>query len=343
MKTKRMLLCAVAALSMLTGCGSDEDQSNQAAKPNQENSTQANPEQGAGQGNGANIEDAPGGEQGASSEALMAEFKKLADEAAEAKELTAYFDQHAAEVNEETADAMFTVLEQYYARDLQVSNDAFFQPGVQEAFADAGYVPAEEMAAKVNDSKVKALIETKLAGRYKLETSEGVYYLIVDYGALSNAYGDFLSADLRQYVRFKAMESDAKTMSDAAVVISWDELAARALAGEAYLQANKDGQRRTEVLQQYVNYMQLYVFGGDNTPIFDFETYKVTDEVKQSYEHTVSSHPDTVTASLIQQYLDILQRSEYRVFTPDGDGVKDVVEVQKFRDELQQKASDQLN
>ena len=69
---------------------------------------------------------------------------------------------------------------------------------------------------------------------YKLINLEGSWYPIIDYARV-NAYIDYLSDDYKAYVLLRTLESNKTYAKDAALKITWDELAQRVLTVEDFL------------------------------------------------------------------------------------------------------------
>lgn len=263
---------------------------------------------------------------------LLDKYNAVAADAQEAATIVSYLNENLMQADVSTADAMVRGLNAFYDKDLQRTQEAFFQGNVQEVLASAEWPITAVNASSITDEKVKQLVATKLAGGYKMVSVEGMIYPIVDY-ELQKTFMKKLSDDLNVYIAIQAEESKQPTARDAALVISWDELADRALATENYLTKYPDTPERASVMQLYTNsYLTMYILGLNNTPVFDFDSFKLLDEVKESYEKTVREHPDSVTGKLISSYLEILETTGWNVYDKRNGEQTAIPKVKRFHE-----------
>ncbi|QJD87472.1 hypothetical protein [Cohnella herbarum] len=179
-------------------------------------------------------------------------------------------------------------------------------------------------------------------GGYKLITAEGFIFPIVDYGKLVS-YADKMSISMKAYLDVMATESDAATARDAGLAISWDELANRALAAESYVVAFPDTPERKAIEIKYLNYLNMYLIGLNNTPIFDYDTFLILPEVKSQYEQMATTHAGTITGQLTKQLLSILDTTEGAVFAKSKNGEQtNIPAIQQFRDKINASVSSKL-
>ncbi|MBD2867608.1 hypothetical protein [Paenibacillus arenilitoris] len=326
-KWKSMLIgvCLAAAL-IVSGCGGGGNAGN------------GNANAGAGSNPPVSEEPPAATPEGKVDQELLDRLQAALKDAADASVVTAFITEHISVANQATADAMLRALHAYYDANLEAAQQAFFEDGVQEALLAEQWPITEEAAASIKDEAAKKLALGAFKGGYKLETVEGSIYPIVDYG-YQKRFGEQLSEPMNAYIGLKAAESDKATVKDGGLVIAWDELAARALEAEQYLDKYKDSPEREEVLSLYVDrYLAMYVNGQINSPIYDRETMKLLDEVKASYMKTVADAADSVTGQLVAKFLTALAETDERVAElKDGEAV-DLPAVKPFRDGLADEA-----
>lgn len=76
--------------------------------------------------------------------------------------------------------------------------------------------------------------------------------------------------------------------------------------------------------------------GLDNTPVFDFDTFKIDTQVKAAIEKAISDYPGTVTAKLAQEYLAILDKTGGAVYKKGKNGEQIAIpEVKAYYDGLE--------
>lgn len=272
---------------------------------------------------------------------ILAAFKAKIKSGAAAAELNKQLDTDLPQAAPETADEMIRELLAYYDAHLQDASPELEQQDIQQALQQMKWpITEDEIAGMKSDSTRKAIQDT-IDGGYKLDTAEGMIFPVVDYGKLKR-FNDALSPEMRDYIALLAKESDQKSASDGGLVITWDEVANRALAAEKYIRDYPDSKERDAAANLYLQYMIDLLYGLDNTPIFDFDTYKLNAGVKAEYEKIVSEQAGTTTAKVVQSFLDVMKQTNDAVFKKGSGGQKDIPEVKAFREGMEKQIREDL-
>ncbi|MGG6311598.1 hypothetical protein [Paenibacillus macerans] len=334
---KVMLSLSLAALmagALLTGCMKDDATNDPVME--QTGSLGDAPAPGSPEHNdtGENNAVAPEDPSAADRDRILEQFKSFQAGNPEAKEWFAFFDAHLAGLPPEDADMLMQKLLVFYEEDLLKTQNEFAEEAVIQALSELGWPIPDERIRQIRDEAVRGKIESELAGGYKLETAEGSVFPVVDYGALKK-YNAALSEKMQGFIALLAMESDSKLASDAALSITWDELAERAVAYERYFDkyAGTPEAEQAKMLY-YSRYLRTYLYGLDNTPNFDYETYRLSAEAKASYENTVKAYKGTRTAEAVQEFLDVLEAADWQVYSKVGGAQTEIPEVKAYRDRV---------
>jgi len=97
------------------------------------------------------------------------------------------------------------------------------------------------------------------------------------------------------------------------LVITWDEIADRINIHESYLNKYPDSIRKEEMQRYLLYYMKAYLFGLDNSSVFDYESDKFKGEVLQSYQKSIKAYPDTELAGILSEYTGLLEKNNYKL------------------------------
>lgn len=241
-----------------------------------------------------------------------------------------------------TADDLIRAMERYDKKQLPAFEKKFDDTAIQQALSKLQYPITEAEVASLKDKNARNLAQDAIDGGYKLEMAEGYVFPVIDYARLL-AYKDKLSDAMNAYLGILAAESTEASAKDAGLVISWQELQYRTLAAENYVQTYPATPERAEIEKRFLNYLYIYFYGLNNTPIFDFDTYHVQPEVKALYESAAEKHKDMVTGRLSKEMLDVLTKTKGAVFAKAKDGSQtDIHEMKAFRDSIEAKAKDGL-
>lgn len=275
-------------------------------------------------------------------QALLEQFQEAVKEAEEAADVIAFLNTNIANADQVTADTMLRGLHVYYDTHLEAAQNAFFTASMQDVLVKEPWPITEETAASIQDEAVRKLVQTALNGGYKLEMVEGSIYPIVDY-SYQKGYSKHLSEQMKAFVELQAVESDKVPAKDGGLIISWDELAERALLAEAFMTKYKDSPESGAVQNKFVNsYLMMYINGLVNTPIYDLETFKLLDEAKASYQKTVAEAPQSVTGRITARFLDVLASTDDRIFTENDGEQTEIPAIKQFRDGLVTEAEELL-
>jgi hypothetical protein len=273
---------------------------------------------------------------------LLEQFKDMTLANGPADELFTSFKRMIMEAEPAEADELIRTLESYYTNNLSATEKKFEPENVQQELSEAKWPFTEDQIAGIKDDSVRSLVEQTIAGGYKLEITEGYAFPVVDYGKLLS-FGDRVTTPMKAYLDLMAMESDEKTASDGGFVISLEELSRRTLAAESYVATFPDTAERKKAENRFIQYLNFYLIGLNNSPIFDYETFILLPEVKSQFEQMVASHSGTVTGQLAKQMLDILNKSKDAVFIKGKNGEQiDVPAMKAFRDQLESAARSKL-
>ncbi|WP_052486945.1 hypothetical protein [Gordoniibacillus kamchatkensis] len=274
---------------------------------------------------------------------VLEEFRGIVLADAPADELNVKLDKAMAGVAPETADELVRELESYYEKNLPEVEKKFNADNVQKTLLKLKWPFTADQTADIKDEKTRSLVEKTLAGGYKLETAEGYVFPILDYGALKR-FDDRVTPGMVAFIALMALESDSKSAEDGGLIITWEELASRTLAAENYVRTYPQSKERVQAEQRFIQYLYSFLVGMDNTPIFQFETFKIDQKVKSTYEQTIQANPDTATAKMTQKLLDILKKTEGAVFLKGKNGEKlDIPEVKQFRESIKKEARSMLD
>lgn len=168
---------------------------------------------------------------------------------------------------------------------------------------------------KISNNEVKEYLSFIKDSGYIIYTPEGMINYLVDYEVLNN-YSNFVSNDMANYLKFKAIDSKNPALIDAGIAISYEELSNRIALGEDFLKdydKNNKIQRKIAI-EEYL-YFSSYINGEANTLPFDYNTGKIQPDLLASYKKDIEK--DAFYGNLIKELLVVLEANDYKYIDPD--------------------------
>jgi hypothetical protein len=247
----------------------------------------------------------------AEAERIFAEYISMINKGGKPFELKRCIEAEIAKLPADKADEMILAFEE-----VQKVYESYYQQLVfDEKYGNALNSAASkgmgsDIINRIEDEGLKTLLKEVFNGGYKLVSREGSVYPVIDYSAYKS-YDKFLSPQAAGYIDIMALESDKPVAIDAALAISWDELAGRLMKMEEFTGSYPGFARSGRIENTYNNYLRFYLVGSDNTPAYDYKTKKYKDEVISSFNSLVSKHEGSKTANTVKEYLAALESNNY--------------------------------
>ncbi|UED74753.1 ATP-binding protein [Brevibacillus sp. DP1.3A] len=302
---------SLVAITFVTGCISSSDQL-----------TVKDPTPPATENTGQPPADATKGEKPADD--LLKQFTVLAAQAKEAKELTAFLDQHLAKTDTKTADQLFWALEQYYEKHLPTINDNFKTLLAQPGNADKLYAlqyPYDFNKLEGDDSFKQWLLNQTEGGLVLQATNDMSFYWQVDYKALQK-YASSLGEEGKDYLSIQETETGKPYLEDGGLQITRAELGPRMVEVEEYLVDYRSSPRAVKLRTLYIDYLKAYLSNYRYETI-DEATMKLLPAVKKEYQNFAKKYEATKTGQIVKDYLSEVAKDNDVIFEPGkpGEGI----------------------
>ncbi|EJL25423.1 ATP-binding protein [Brevibacillus sp. BC25] len=299
---------SLVAITFVTGCTSASDQL-----------TVKDPTPPATENTGQPPADATKGEKPADD--LLKQFTVLAAQAKEAKELTAFLDEHLAKTDTKTADQLFWVLEQYYEKHLPTINDNFKALLAQPGNADKLYAlqyPYDFNKLEGDDSFKQWLLNQTEGGLVLQATNDMSFYWQVDYKALQK-YASSLGEEGKDYLSIQETETGKPYLGDGGLQITRAELGPRMVEVEEYLVNYRSSPRAVKLRTRYIDYLKTYLSDYRYAAI-DEATMKLLPAVKEEYQNFAKKYEATKTGLIVKDYLREVAKNNDVIFEPGKPG-----------------------
>lgn len=165
-----------------------------------------------------------------------------------------------------------------------------------------------EKVLKDEEELKKHLIDHINLG-YKLDTSEGIYYYLIDNQKFTDTFGENITNEYNDYLKILALDTNEPFMNDGSLMISMDKLAERILLVESFKMIYPYSNLLPKVNELYRWYMYSYFYGDNHDPNFNESTFVMKEEVLKNFEETIKKYEYTTFADIIREFMENLKQN----------------------------------
>ena len=225
-----------------------------------------------------------------------------------------YLESHINQVTTHHATLIVLQLENARNKALTAMTDRLLVPNVQDKMIKAykWNDSFTQLMSRTNDTSLRALLQQARDSGYRLVMLEGSLYPIMNYMAFQK-YISYVKPDIKQYINIMAVETSNLAADDGALVIGYQEILNRALNQERFLNEYPKSNRVQQVKNLMNNYTLYTFYGLNNTPLFDYETNKMTTNAQKGYKAVLqrNSSEDSAFLTKLEKFMDIVTEAKF--------------------------------
>lgn len=170
-----------------------------------------------------------------------------------------------------------------------------------------------KLAESTEDVSLRNLLKSAGESGYKLETAEGSFFPVIDYAAYRK-YKLYVTGDIRDYISIMGTEADLPSSKDNGLIISWGDVAARALAQEQFIQTYPKSNRISSVKTLYSMYVNNTFYGQNNTPLFHYDNLEMDLEAQKAYSGILSKNTgNSPFLEKLEGFMKLLKEHGYKL------------------------------
>lgn len=241
------------------------------------------------------------------------------------KEVITFIDKNISSTSPEDASIMLMKLEELQIKYRLTLEEEYVNENTQLLFYTIDLDGVDyNNPEKLQDELSEMVKKTRDSG-YKIEQAEGFYYPVIDYSIYAK-YTANVNPDIKAYFGIMETESDQVYAKDAALRIDWSEVIQRGLITEDFLKKYPNFSKYDDIKNLYNRYVSAFMYGLNNTPLFDYETNKINEEAKTTYEEAIKNNKDSDFIYLLKGFMEVLSKNNYKLTD----------EVEQYRDNITQ-------
>ncbi len=225
-----------------------------------------------------------------------------------------YLESHINQVTTHHATLMVLQLENARNKALTAMTDRLLVPNVQDKMIKAykWNDSFTQLMSRTKDTSLRALLQQARDSGYRLVMLEGSLYPIMNYMAFQK-YISYVKPDIKQYINIMGVETSNLATDDGALVVGYQEILNRALNQERFLNEYPKSNRVKQVENLMNNYTLYTFYGLNNTPLFDYETNKMTANAQKGYKAVLqrSNSEDSAFLAKLDKFMDIVTEAKF--------------------------------
>jgi hypothetical protein len=243
-------------------------------------------------------------------DSIMKDFHALTQRDASVAEIAGFINNNIAGVSREDAAVMVDQFEKIQKKNLPQFENMFNEDDVQSKINSEYKAIADHSAVK--DTGLKELLAKTENSGYRVETAEGFYFPIIDYG-FYKSFSPYVTPDMKDYIDIMAEESARVPAKDAALVIGWDQVIKRALSQEKFINTHGDSVKLDDIRQLYKKYVTFALYGANNTPLFSYDAKTLDPKAREVYLEAVANAGDSGFLKALGGFMDLAGKNNYRL------------------------------
>ena len=143
-------------------------------------------------------------------------------------------------------------------------------------------------------------------------TSEGGINTDIMPMFIAEAFWKYMTPLERTIATLSELEIETPSLNDAAINISYEEVAQRLKMCDDMLAQYPDDPLTPQITACQKYYLAILLAGDDNSPVFDWQTNTLMPQVQQIIELYIAEYPDAVSTPTLQQFMALAAASNFK-------------------------------
>lgn len=146
-----------------------------------------------------------------------------------------------------------------------------------------------------------------------LDNSEGMFWAQPAPDSINKHIVPKVSTAMKEYLAQNKKEVIFRNAEDAGLIITPQEVAERMIFWENFAEKYPKFLLRNDAENNFIGYVELLIFGLNNTPAYGFENNALDPEFETAYKWLFKNHPNSKGAKAIQEIYTFYQQNKGKV------------------------------
>lgn len=174
----------------------------------------------------------------------------------------------------------------------------------------AFYIFKQKLIATINEMNNAELSMKHTDSMVKIRTSEGTPYFAPNWRYIRERYGKYLSQAYNDWLAH--LDASENIVEDAALMITPDKLREYIIYLEDFIEKNQNFVDLTEIEKRLELYVNWYLHGLDNSPVYDYSSGVMKSDYRLSYEKFLSENTKSKYYPQIKKTYDQAKADAFR-------------------------------
>lgn len=169
-----------------------------------------------------------------------------------------------------------------------------------ERLNDVEYLKRERILQA--EPELKDNLIKNLSMGYRLESSEGSYYYLINNQKLLELFSNNITSEYRDYLKIRAKQSSNPYLLDGSLMIQRDKLAERIIEIENFRINYPYSIYVSQVSSMYKNYVSTFLFGSVNSPNYQADN-KYSEGSLAVFKDIANKYPESYFSEILIQLI----------------------------------------
>ena len=144
----------------------------------------------------------------------------------------------------------------------------------------------------------------------RMTETEGCNYYSLNYKYIANKYKKFISQEYYLWLMF--LDATSETVKGGGLMTQTDNVRKYIIFMENFINNYPNFVRINDVKMLESQYLYMYMFGLDNTPIFDkYDTKNINPDYRKSYETFLAKNKDSKYYPMVSEFYTKVKKNNY--------------------------------
>lgn len=180
-----------------------------------------------------------------------------------------------------------------------------------ERLNDSAYLSRDKVLN--SEIELKEHLINNLNLGYRLDEENGEYIYSINYQTFLDSFGENILREYRDYYKILALNTNQSYVKNGTLMIPMDRLAERIILIDNFRMTYPYSEFINELDPIYNRYLNTFLYGSVNSPIFDKESSLINKEILTQYKSIKKKYAQTNLGDILSNFLKEIGANENKI------------------------------